>query len=191
MAKTPKADGAQRGGLKPRLSLPIDPETGAIAVDALSEKVRRRLSVALAADPSLRGRVEGGADLPAPEAPAAAAPDAGGGFPLEIGGIVYEALGRVLQLVARRQGHSAQAVAVLTFTEDDKKLLAPPTCRLLDKYFPGGLSKYGDEAALALLLLATVQAKWSQLPAVPAAPAASGALPFRQANAPSAASVNT
>lgn len=60
-----------------------------------------------------------------------------------------------------------EAVKVLAFTNDEKALLIPPAQAVAGKYLGAALDKYGDEAALSLLLVTVTLRKVEALKALP------------------------
>lgn len=145
----------KKAGLLPRLSVPLTADKSKFAVENMTDPVRERLRAVLA-DPELRAKLA----LPEERPPAAAAGellpenwDAG------ITNLLYEALGKLLGLMAARQGYTPGEAALLEFSDVEKSQLAAPTAAVLDKYFPGGLSRYGPEVVLAGALLVVMQGK--------------------------------
>jgi len=158
-------------GLLPRLSVPLTADKSRFAVENMTDPVKERLRVVLL-DPELRARL----DLPAAAAGGApAAPELGTTWDGELTGILYDVIGRVLVTIAMRQGFTAGEAALLEFSVQEKALLAAPTGAVLDKYFPGGLARYGPEFVLAGALLTVLQGKLFALRRVAAERAASSA----------------
>ncbi|HEV2498612.1 MAG TPA: hypothetical protein VGY31_03415 [Terriglobia bacterium] len=60
------------------------------------------------------------------------------------------------------------ASRIFCFQKQEIDLLTPPTQKVLGKYAPGLLSKYGDEIGLALLLISITQAKVAACSAIAA-----------------------
>jgi len=136
--------------LLPRLSVPMTADKSRLAVEAMTDPVKERLRAVLA-DPELRAKLQ----LPDDRPPAGASPELAG-MPVEwdgqFSGILADAVSKVLMLLARQRGYTAAEVEELAFTAGEKSQLAGPTAAVLNKYFPGGPSRWGPE----LLLLATV-----------------------------------
>lgn len=136
-----------KGGLKPRLSIPIT-DDGQVAFESLTPKVRERLK-RLAADPELRPRLE----LETPAGAAAPAPEVVTEWDAGVVGRLYDLIGYSLEKWAKGKGFTAQQAAVLPFTEAEKIQLVPSTGAVLDKYLPGGLDRWGPEFVLGASLL--------------------------------------
>lgn len=151
--KTAKKPAA--GGLKPRLSIPLDPDTGRAAVEVMSDDVRERYYKATGGAPAAAGQL----------VPPDAAPD---GWDAEVCDFLYDSISKLGVIVAQRKGYSPeQARAVLAFTELEKTKLRAPTQTVLDKYFPGGLGRWGDEVMLAITLIAIANSKLDALRELP------------------------
>lgn len=144
----------KKAGLLPRLSVPLTADKSKFAVENMTDPVRDRLRAVLA-DPELRTKLQ----LPEERPPAAAGELMPESWDAGITGLLYETLGKLLVMMAGRQGYTPGEAALLEFSEAEKSQLAAPTAAVLDKYFPGGLSRYGPEVVLAGALLVVMQGK--------------------------------
>lgn len=141
--------GRRRTGYAGRstFTLPLTEDGGAIGIDMLTEGKRTRLRKLLS-DPRLAD-VLPGVDRAIGQATATMDPDACG--------YLYDAIGMVIATIARARGVPDDVAGLLLFTDDEKKALAEPTAKVLAKYV--GDFKYQDELLLAMILIATINAK--------------------------------
>jgi len=72
---------------------------------------------------------------------------------------LYDGLSALSIALARRAGYSIQHASVLLFTADEKAMLAEPTARVVNKYFPDFGGKYRDEILLSFALVNIIGAK--------------------------------
>lgn len=178
------AGGSKKAGVLPRLSVPLTADKSRFAVENMTDPVKERLRAVLT-DPELRSKLQLPDERPAAPVPAAELlPDTwDAGFT----GVLYDLLGKIFVALAARQGFTPAEAAVLEFTEADKAQLAGPTAAVLDKYLPGGLTRYGPEFVLGAALLVVMQGKFSTLERVTAerlaAAPATGTVRFPQAAA--------
>lgn len=147
------ADRDSRANVLPRLSIPTTRDGSKIAYDVMQEKVKDKLRTVLT-DPGLP------VALGLTPLPIGAAAPAVESFPADLVGMIYDVAGKLLAAAAVRAGYPEQlAYGTMVFLPDEKLKLIPPTSRLLDKYFPGGLGRWGDEVALAAALAVIVAGK--------------------------------
>lgn len=135
-------------GLRPRLSIPLTEDGSAVALDAMTEKVREKYLQVLASSPAA--------------APATApAPVVDEGFTPELTEKLFDGvISPALVAWAQRAGYPAEiAAAAMPVSVEEKNALVPMSCRLLVKWLPGGLSRWGDEFAFALTAVMLFNAK--------------------------------
>lgn len=195
MAKTPRAPGAAPAGqaldtapagappkdhdLAPRFSFPTTRDGKQIAFKKLQPRKKDELRQLLS-DPALPAEL--GITLPAlgSAAPAGQGLEA---FPPELCGVLYDALSMVLAwYVQNHRGATPEQAEAIKFTTADKAKVNEPTAKVIDKYFPGGLNKYGEEAALLVALGTVAAGKLTTIRAI--TPSSAAAVPPPPAAAP-------
>lgn len=154
----PERPKKEKGNLLPRLSLPMTGDKSKLAVEAMTDPVRDRLRQVLA-DPELRAKLQ----LPDERAPAEAASELPATWDAGVTGLLADVAGKLLSWLAVQRGYPPQIAAVLEFTESEKTVLAEPTGAVLDKYFPGGLKRYGPEVVLLGAFAIVMKGKVAEL----------------------------
>jgi len=140
--------------LLPRLSVPLTADKTRLAVESMTDPIKDRLRAVLA-DPELRAKLS----LPDDRPPAPAGESLPDHWDGSVTGILWDAVGKLAIVAALRQGYTPAEAAILEFSEAEKAQLAGPTAAVLDKYFPGGLARYGPEFVLGGSLLVILQGK--------------------------------
>lgn len=145
-----KPERARRIDARPvldRFVIPLTPD-GKPAVDRMREPTREQLRRILA-DPDTARGLGLGADAAVPTVPI---------------DLAYAALGTINQLstlivASITKAPPAIVLAIMPYTEQERDVLAPPLHRVLSKYGGPALSRWSDEIALVLALVAVTQAK--------------------------------
>lgn len=170
-----KPDGAPAGdkkpsGVLPRLNFALERTGDKIAYDALQPKTKERLRKVLT-DPELAARLELSGPVVTPGAAGAAAGAESTAWDGDTVALIYNLASYAMVGLAQRAGYGQEAAAGMAFTPDQRDQLLKPTQRLLDKYFPGGLGRYGDELALGVMLTQMIAGKVMTLRATKSTPA--------------------
>jgi hypothetical protein len=76
-----------------------------------------------------------------------------------ITGGLFDGLSFVSVALAKRAGYSDSQAAIAAFTPDEKDVLAEPTAKVINKWFPDIGGKYRDEIMLCLALTNVIGAK--------------------------------
>jgi hypothetical protein len=76
-----------------------------------------------------------------------------------ITGGLFDGLSFVSVAFAKRAGYSDAQAAIAAFTPDEKEVLAEPTAKVINKWFPDIGGKYRDEIMLCLALTNVIAAK--------------------------------
>lgn len=137
---------------KPRLSVPLTDE-GGIDLENMQPENREKLERAL-----------GSSRLPAP---AAASSDK---LDPDLVKVVFATLGNVLASAVARGGAPAAVAKAMALSDEELTSLAGPTARLLDKYLPGAMSRFGEEFAWSLAVASVVMPRYALLQELRAKP---------------------
>lgn len=129
-----------------RLSFPLRAD-GTIDAESLRTSTKQSLRTALL-DPNLSAAL--GVSSVAPQDTKMLAQLTGG---------LFDGLSLIAVALAQRVGYDASQAAIVALTPDDKDVLAEPTAKVIDKYFPDLGGKYRDEIMLCLALTNVVAAK--------------------------------
>jgi len=76
-----------------------------------------------------------------------------------ITGGLFDGLSFINIALAKRAGYSDAQAAIAAFTSDEKEMLAEPTAKVINKWFPDIGGKYRDEIMLCLALTNVIAAK--------------------------------
>lgn len=134
-----------------RLSFPVRPD-GTIDAERLRSSSREALRKAFS-DPSLPSAL----GIASASTNSSTSEDAA--IMQQIASGLYDGVSALSIALARRAGFSIEQARVLVFTPDEKTVLAEPTARVINKYFPDFGGKYRDELMLAFLLTNIMGAK--------------------------------
>jgi hypothetical protein len=153
--KEPQNDAPENAPSDPskgsRLTIQLD-EYGAIAWDRMRPSTRDELLNKLKNDPRAgaipTSQSHGSAEI----------------FSDPHAAMVFDLLGRLEVMLAMRAYHCSQDQAnVLLYTDQEKAILTGPLIKVLNKYGASWFTKYGDEIALAGLLVAVHAPKLTAL----------------------------